>query len=327
MPQISIIVPLYNEADAFSELIERLTNVIDDFPGSVEVILIDDGSNDGTTQQVTALALADRSYQAVVLSRNFGHQVALSAGLKYARASEAVFIIDGDLQDPPELLETFYAKFKLGYDVVYGIRRNRKESNLKRLSYFLYYRMQKLISSSDTAIDSGDFSLISRRVVDILNSMPEDNRYLRGLRTWVGFEQIGIKYDRQRRTRGASKYSWRKLMGLASEGIFNFSKVPLKIITWTGIIAILVSTGYLAHTLFKKYILHDTPEGFTGLLFTIILLGGVQLVSIGIVGEYIYRIFSQVKQRPAFLVRERIVDRQIEEADDLEAVEKYITRS
>ena len=311
-PQISIVVPLYNESETFPLLVERLDALMQKLDLSIEVVLIDDGSKDDTAQQMYDKAMSDSRYQALFLSRNFGHQLALTAGLAHVRCTEAAMIVDGDLQDPPELLEEFYKHYQRGFDVVAGVRRKRKESGAKRLSYHLYYRLQKMMAHSESIEDSGDFSLISRRVVDVLNSMPEENRYLRGMRSWIGFKQTGVEYERDARAAGEPKYSWRMLLQLAYSGIFNFSNLPLKFITYTGVLAIFVSIGYLTHTLYKKYILQDTPEGFTGLLFTVILLGGVQLVSVGILGEYIARIFFQVKSRPLFLVRQHIADQQSE---------------
>jgi len=311
-PKISFVVPLYNESESFNNLVGRLNKVSASIPFPIEIVLIDDGSSDNTATLMQQLALLDEKYHCVFLSRNYGHQIALSAGLANARATEAVMVIDGDLQDPPELLLEFYSKFKEGYDVVYGIRKKRKESLLKKTAYHSFYRLLKSISYIDLPLDTGDFSLISRRIIDVLNKMPEESRYIRGMRSWIGFKQIGLEYEREERFAGTSKYSLTMLLKLAYNGIFNFSEFPIKVITNLGLISILVSLIYFIQTVYKKFIVHDyVPEGFTALLFAIILFGGVQLVSLGIIGEYVLRIFFQVKGRPLYVVKTKIVEKQI----------------
>lgn len=252
--------------------------------------------------------MADSKFTSIFLSRNFGHQNALSAGMQIARGTEGIFIIDGDLQDPPELLLEFYPYLAKDYDVIYAVRKKRKEGLIKRFAYKMYYRIQKRLSNIDIPVDSGDFSLISRRAADTLNSIPEESRYIRGLRTWIGFKQIGIEYDRGRREFGNSKYTFWNLLKLASNGILNFSDLPIRIITLIGITAIATSTAYLISVLIKKYVYHVVPVGFTALIAAIILFGGIQLFCIGILGEYIVRIFFQVKNRPKFIIKEIIKD-------------------
>jgi dolichol-phosphate mannosyltransferase len=305
-PQISIVVPLFNEAQSFSHLVERLNRLIAVTAQSIEVVLVDDGSTDSTPQLMQQLALLDGNYSCVFLSRNYGHQIALSAGLSAASGTQAVMVIDGDLQDPPELLPTFYQYYESGYDVVYAVRQQRKEGVVKRFLYFLFYRLLRSISYINIPLDSGDFSLISRRVVDVINKMPEESRYIRGLRTWVGFKQIGVPYERNERVAGVSKYSFKMLFRLAYNGIFNFSEFPVKLITNLGLCAIVLSLIYLGITLIKKFVYNSVPEGFTALLFTIILFSGVQLVCLGVIGEYVLRIFFQVKGRPLYIVKNKI---------------------
>ncbi len=225
-PQISIVAPLYNESETFPLLVSRLNALMDSLDLTIEVLLIDDGSKDGTATLMRQLALLDGRYHCVFLSRNHGHQLALSAGIASARATEALFIIDGDLQDPPELLPEFYKEYKAGNDVVYAVRRKRKESAFKKAAYFLFYRILKSISYVEIPLDSGDFALISRRVADVLIKMPEESRYLRGMRSWVGFNQKSIVYERDERAAGESKYSLKMLFKLAYNGIFNFSEFP-----------------------------------------------------------------------------------------------------
>ncbi len=310
VPQVSIVIPLYNESEVLPQLVDRINKLINSSPLTIEVVLVDDGSRDNTAEQIQRLSLIDARYQCVILARNYGHPLALTAGLAAATASEAVMIIDGDLQDPPELLHDFYELYKQGNDVIYAVRKKRKEGALKKFAYHTFYRILKSISYIDIPLDSGDFSMVSRRVVDVLNKMPEESRYVRGMRTWIGFKQVGYEYERDARAAGDSKYSFKKLLKLAYNGIFNFSEFPVKLITNMGIISISVSIIYLVTVLVKKYVYHNVPEGFTALLFSIILFSGVQLLSLGIIGEYVLRIFFQVKGRPLYIVKKRIVNKE-----------------
>jgi polyisoprenyl-phosphate glycosyltransferase len=305
IPQLSIVIPLFNEEQVFETLINSLNSTLYSSSIKCEVVLVDDGSSDNTSRLIRELCIKDSRYQGILLSRNHGHQLALTAGMAFAKGSEGIMVMDGDLQDPPELIETFYKKMKEGYDVVYAIRTKRKEPVLKKAAYWLYYRIQKLISSFNIPIDSGDFGMMSRRVVDQLNLMPENSRYLRGMRSWVGFKQIGITYERSARQAGESSYSFKQLLGLAYNGIFNFSEIPVKFITRTGFITIILSLLYLGITLYKKIFLNEVPEGFTALIMAIVLFSGVQLISLGIIGEYVLRIFFQVKNRPLYIVSSR----------------------
>ena len=307
-PQISIVAPLYNESESFPHLVQRLTQLMDSLPLPIEVVLVDDGSRDTTALQMRQIALTDPRYHCVFLSRNHGHQLALTAGLAAARATEALFIIDGDLQDPPELLPDFYQKMQEGYDVVYAVRRKRKENFIKKTGYFLFYRLLKSISYVDIPLDSGDFALISRRVADVLNQMPEESRFLRGMRSWVGFKQTGFEYERSERVAGESKYSFKQLFGLAYNGIFNFSEFPIKFMTRAGGVAIGIALIYFVIVIVKKLFFAGIIEGFTALLFVIILFSGLQLMSLGIIGEYVLRIFFQSKGRPLYVVKEEIIE-------------------
>lgn len=310
-PQINIIVPLYNEEKVFNELFRRLQQVISSSKLLISVILIDDGSKDNTPNLIKDACLKDENFKGILLSRNFGHEKALSAGLSLSNATEAVFIIDGDLQDPPELVEEFYEQLQKGYDVVYAVRKKRKENLLKRISYKTFYRILNKISYINIQIDSGDFSMLSTRVVEQFNKMPEDSRFLRGMRSWVGFNQIGFEYERSERHSGESKYKIKGLIKLALNGLFNFSEYPIKFITRLGIITLIISVSYFIYTLIKHYFLGGVPEGFTALFFLITLFGGAQLVAIGIIGEYILRIFFQVKNRPLFIIKEVIENKTI----------------
>jgi dolichol-phosphate mannosyltransferase len=315
-PIVSIVIPLYNEEQVFDRLISRLDSVLMNFEYATEVVLIDDGSRDNTAALMKAKCLSDARYTGLFLSRNHGHQLALSAGLAHAKGSEAIMVLDGDLQDPPELINEFYSLYKNGNDVVYAIRKNRKEGPLKKLAYWAYYRLQKSVSNFNIPIDSGDFGLMSRRVVDKLNAMPEQSRYLRGMRSWVGYKQVGYEYSRDERKEGQSNYGWKQLLGLAFNGIFNFSEFPIRLITKLGLATIIISLIYLGDVLYKKLFTDQVvPVGFTAILMAIILFSGVQLISIGIIGEYVLRIFFQVKNRPLFIVKEKISDKEISDSN------------
>jgi len=307
-PQVSFVIPVYNEESNLPMLVDRIVKIMDQSSIHLEAVLVDDGSRDNSRQILQQLALSDPRFHVILLSRNHGHQLALTAGLSVARGSEGVFVLDGDLQDPPELLDTFYRKHKEGYDVVYAIREKRKEVFYKRFAYFIFYRILKKIANIEIPLDSGDFSFISRRVVDVLNKMPEESRFIRGMRTWIGFKQIGIAYDRQERASGDSKYSFGKLVQLALNGIYNFSEFPVKFVMILGGLAISSSVLYLISVIIKKMFFDQVIEGFTALLFVVILFGGIQLLAIGILGEYILRIFFQSKSRPNFIIEAEILD-------------------
>ena len=251
------------------------------------------------------IARNDKRVKIIVNNRNFGHIRSPYWGILQT-SGDATIYLASDLQDPPELLESFYAKFQEGYDVVYAVREKRKEVFYKRFAYFIFYRILKKIANIDIPLDSGDFSFISRRVVNVLNKMPEESRFIRGMRTWIGFRQIGIAYDRQERASGDSKYSFSKLVQLALNGIYNFSEFPIKFVTSLGGFAIISSVLYLISVIIKKLFFDQVIEGFTALLFVIILFGGIQLMAIGVLGEYILRIFFQSKSRPNFIIEKEI---------------------
>lgn len=305
-PDFSIVIPLFNEEESFHLLTARILSLIDHHPLQFEVIFVDDGSQDLTAEKMKQIAIKDPRFQAIFLSRNFGHQIALTAGLRYVTATQGILVMDGDLQDPPEMFEPFYQRFTEGYDVVYAIRKTRKSGLLLKLSYLLFYRIMQKSSYINIPPDCGDFSLMSRRVVNYINAMPEESRYIRGLRAWVGFRQVGIPIDRPERERGKTKYSFRNLFSLALNGIFNFSKYPIRFTMMLGIVSISLALFYFFITLLRKIFIGDVPSGFTALLFMIILFGGIQLIAIGTIGEYILRIFFQAKKRPLFIVKETV---------------------
>ncbi|MCX6185715.1 MAG: glycosyltransferase family 2 protein [Bacteroidetes bacterium] len=317
--ELSIIVPLYNEEKNITKLCDALISIIQKLNYATEILLIDDGSKDNTANIISSIAISDDRFNSIILSRNHGHQLALTAGFRYVRASKAIFILDGDLQDPPEMIVNFLEKFNQGYDVVYGIRKNRKESFLKKQMYWFYYRLIKNIANIDLPADSGDFALISRKVVDYLNTMPEQNRYLRGMRAWVGFKQTGIEYNRSARHDGKSNYSWKKLFELAYSGIFNFSDLPVKFITRLGVISTIIALFYLTTVFIKRIWFDGVPVGFTALIAAIVMFGGVQLISLGIIGEYVLRIYKQVQQRPLFIVDKIVRDKKIHNGQDFQS--------
>lgn len=303
-PTLNYVIPLYNEEEVFHKLIVRLNSILDVSQETIQVILVDDGSKDNTASLISKLAQTDCRYKAVLLSRNFGHQIALTAGLAQVTASEAVMVLDGDLQDPPELIEQFYIKLKEGYDVVYAIRQTRKEVWWKQWAYAGFYRLQSKLTNIAIPIDSGDFCMMSRRVVDCLNAMPEESRYIRGMRSWVGFKQTGISYHRDARADGDTKYPISKLFKLAFNGVFNFSEAPIQFVTLIGMLTIFISGGYLAWILFEKIVYDTAPRGFTAIILLITLFGGAQMMAIGLLGEYVLRIFFQTKGRPLYIIKE-----------------------
>lgn len=305
---IAFVIPLYNEEDVFEALIGRLKKIVVDHKSlAFKFILVDDGSTDATKELLLNTATNSEHFKALILSRNFGHQIAVTAGLSVCEDYETVMIIDGDLQDPPELCIDFYNRLNEGYDVVYGIRKKRKESVVKRSSYYMFYRLLNRISGIHLPEDSGDFCMITNRIIRIMNAMPEQSRYLRGMRAWVGFKQIGFPYERQARFAGEPKYNFKMLAGLAYNGIFNFSDYPIKLVTGLGAIGVSVSIIYFIYNLAIRLLSDEVPTGFTALVFLIILFGSIQLVFLGVLGEYIIRIFFQSKNRPNFLI-EKIIE-------------------
>jgi glycosyltransferase involved in cell wall biosynthesis len=300
--EISILVPLFNEDEVFHSLIERLQNVINDATFECSVYLINDGSYDKTYQMINEICEIDERFIGIHLSKNFGHQHAVAAGLTICEGTLGALIIDGDLQDPPELIHQFYKLMLDGNDVVYAVRTNRKESFAKKILYKLYYKLQKHISNYNIPIDSGDFSMISRRVINQLNIMPEKDLYYRGMRAWIGFKQVPYVYERDARFAGKSKYTFKLLFNLAYKGIFNFSDFPIQFITRLGFISVFVSLLYFGYNLYRKLIYNDIPQGFTATILAIILFSGVQLISLGVIGQYLLRIFKQVQNRPLFII-------------------------
>ena len=303
-PCYSIIVPLYNEQDVLPELCRRLRAAVARLHGPAEIIFVDDGSVDGTIGILRAWQSEDKFIRIVSLSRNFGHQAAVSAGLCYAEG-DAVAVLDGDLQDPPELLPDFFAKLDEGWDVVYGIRRQRRGAILKRLSYFVFYRLLHRLAHIDIPLDAGDFCAMRRRIVDHLNRLPETDRFVRGLRAWVGFRQTGIPYERDQRQAGIPKYTIGKLVQLSLDGLLSFSYAPLRWLAAIGFVLCAVSFIGILVVLYR-YLFTLYVPGYTSLAVLVLFFGGVQLLTGGLIGEYVGRTAQQVKGRPLYVVDELI---------------------
>ena len=300
--RLSVAIPLHNEEAGIPELLRRLSAVLDAVPGGPhEMVLVDDGSRDRTLELLQAASRTDRRLVIIALSRNFGHQSALSAALDFV-TGDVIIAMDGDLQDRPEAIPALLAKHREGFDVVYAQRAKRKESWPLRLSYFVFYRLLASLADTQLPLDSGDFALMSRQVVDQMRAAPEHNRYLRGLRSWVGFRQAGLVVERDERYAGTTNYGPLKLLKLASDGLFSFSIVPLRAAAMLGLIAILLSTAFSLYTLYAKLFLDRAPVGFTSLMLFMSFLTGVQLFFLGIIGEYIGRIYQETKRRPLYVV-------------------------
>jgi dolichol-phosphate mannosyltransferase len=300
-PGLSVVVPLYNEEENLPELYRRLTGSLAAVGIDYELIFVNDGSRDTTPALIDELALRDPSITALHLSRNFGHQAALSAGIDAARG-RAVVLMDGDLQDPPEVLGQFITAWREGNDVVYAIRAKRKESLFKRFAYALFYRLLRVTSDLDIPLDSGDFCLLDRKVVDALAALPERQRFVRGLRTFVGFKQVGLTYERDARHAGEPKYTFRALVRLALDGLVGFSGAPLSLVSWLGIFSLLVALVLTGWVLLDSWSNHSAPRGWASTMVVVMYLGGAQLTSLGILAEYLRRIFLEVKGRPTYVV-------------------------
>lgn len=300
--RISIAIPLHNEEPVIPELLSRLEKTLSSIEGGPhEIVLVDDGSTDSTAAVLEEAARSNSKLVVVVLSRNFGHQAALTAALDNV-SGDAVVLMDADLQDRPEAIPLFLEKYRQGYDVVYALRMNRKEPFLLRAGYKAFYRLLGMISDMRIPMDAGDFGLVSWRVVVELRRLGEHHRYLRGLRSWVGFRQIGIEVERDARFAGTAKYNVRRLFKLAFDGIFSFSTLPIRAATLFGIVALAVSGVYSLYTLYAKLVLHISPQGFTAIIILVTFLSGVQMTFLGVIGEYLGRVYEEAKTRPVYIV-------------------------
>jgi dolichol-phosphate mannosyltransferase len=300
-PTLGLVIPCYNEESVLPQLLNALEVFAAKAPCPVRVLFIDDGSKDRTFELLARASQANPRIACVRFSRNFGHQIAVSAGLRYVEG-DIVGVLDADLQDPPEVLLQMMGKWREGFDVVYGVRQNRKEGVLLRTAYALFYRLLKRVANVDLPLDAGDFCLMDRRVVDCLKRMPEHAPFIRGLRGWVGFKQTGFPYDRAARAGGESKYDLARLLKLAIQGLVSFSGVPLQLAAWFGLLASGVGFCLMIWALVSALVLDKVPPGWASLAVMVLFFGGVQLIVLGIMGEYLGRIFEEVKNRPHFVV-------------------------
>ncbi|NEQ17941.1 MAG: glycosyltransferase family 2 protein [Moorea sp. SIO3E2] len=303
-PTYSLVIPVYNEENSILELYRRISTVMDQL-GEAELILVNDGSCDRSLELMRDLHQKDPRVCYLSLSRNFGHQIAVTAGLNFVRG-QGIIVLDADLQDPPEIIPVLVEKWQQGYQIVYAQRtQRRRESWLKRFPAYLFYRLLRRLANVEIPLDTGDFCLMDRRVVDVLNAMPERNRYVRGLRSWVGLRQTSVSYVRDPRFAGDIKYTIRKSLALAVDALVSFSKVPLRIATYLGLLATAIALLMAGLVLYWRIFEPNSPvTGFATIMIAIFFLGAVQLVSIGILGEYVGRIYEEVKGRPLYVLSE-----------------------
>ena len=301
---VSVVVPVYNEAEVIGEMYRRLTHVASSLPDlEYELVVVDDGSRDESYAALVSLARSDPRLRVLKLSRNFGHQTAITAGIDVARG-DAVVIIDADLQDPPEVIPEMVQRWREGFDVVYGVREKRAgETMMKLATASVFYRMLGRMTNVSIPVDAGDFRLMSRRAADQLRAMREKDRFVRGLISWIGFRQASIPYHREARFAGTTKYPLRKMLKFAVDGLTSFSTLPLKLATWLGYLASAFAFIYLASVFVQKW-LGRTVEGWATIMVAMLFMGGVQLICLGIMGEYIGRIFTESKGRPLYVVEE-----------------------
>ena len=306
LPTISIVLPVFNEEQTLPFLHTRLTTVMRQLGETYEVIFINDGSRDGSLEVLKKLSREDPALKVVSLSRNFGHQAAITCGLDYARG-RAVIIMDADLQDPPELICQMIEKWREGYDVVYAIRERRQgESVFKRATAALFYRLIRRLAHVEIPADTGDFRLLSRRAVEALKSSKERNRFIRGLVSWIGYRQTGVRFAREARVAGETKYPFRKMLKFSVDGIIAFSFLPLQFASYFGFLISGLSFLYIVYAVILKLLTDRPLIGWTSVIVAILFVGGVQLITVGVIGEYIGRIYEEVKQRPLYLVDEAL---------------------
>jgi len=300
---VSIVIPIYNESLNIDILIKRCTEQFNKLDENFEIICVDDGSKDDSLAQLKAAHQIDKRIKVISLSRNFGHQRAVLAGLTFTKGA-FIGVMDGDLQDPPEVFFDFYDTLKNGYDVVYGVRKKRKENKIKRFAYWAYYRLLDKITDTEIPLDSGDFCMVRRRVLEKVLEMPEQSLYLRGLRAWVGFKQTPLEYERAPRLEGESKYTFKQLFQLGYNGIFSFSSLPIRLMRRIGYFTIVASFIYSLRVLFNYFFYNTAPEGFVSTILAIAYFSGVQLICIGLIGEYVYRTYDETRKRPMFIADE-----------------------
>lgn len=303
--KISLIIPVYNSSQFLHKTVKAVDDQKKESNWDLELILIEDGSPDNSFEVIEKLAKEYHYIKGIKLSRNFGHQIAVRTGLSYA-TGDYIAIIDDDLQDPPSLLPRFFEQLNQGYEVAYGIRKKRKEDRLKKIAYVSFYRFLNMISDTKIPLDSGDFCVMTKNVKDKMLTLHEQNPYLRGIRAWVGFKQIGLEYERSGRIEGESGYSLKKLIKIAKDGIFSFSSLPLQIISLLGNTGLLISILFTLFTIFRYFNNEIEVAGYTTIIILMMFFSSVLLISLGIIGEYIYRIYNEVRNRPHTIIEKTI---------------------
>ena len=307
-PTLSVVVPVKNEEDGILPFIERVSAILDNVAadGGWEILFVDDGSTDATLAAIVAANLSDARVRGLSLSRNFGKEAALSAGLDHARGA-AVIPMDVDMQDPPEVLPEMVAKWRAGHEMVFGVRRSRAEDSFaKRVTAGLFYRAHNMVSADKIPENAGDFRLMDRKVVDVIRAMPERNRFMKGLFAWAGFRQAAVEYDRAERETGTTKFNYWKLWTLALDGITSASTVPLRIWSYVGAVVALFAMAYAGFIAVETIIFGNSVPGYASIMTSVLFLGGVQLISLGVLGEYVGRILTETKQRPLYVVRDTV---------------------
>ncbi|MFO7880324.1 MAG: glycosyltransferase [Bacteroidales bacterium] len=319
---ISLVLPVYNEAANLPECYNKLEEVLKEISPCYELIFVNDGSTDSSLEIIKAFARHNPAVKFIDLSRNFGQQVAISAGIEHA-LGQRVAIMDADLQDPPELLKSMYNKMDEGWEVVYGRRKNRKgETFLKRMTAKMFYRFLSRMTNVNIPVDTGDFRMMDRKVVDVLNHMPERDRFIRGQVAWIGFRQTEIVYMRSGRRKGKTGYSYKKMFRFALDGMTSFSDFPLRFATWLGFVFSIISFGLIIWALYQRLIAGSYVQGWTSLIISVLFFGGIQLIALGIIGEYISRIGSNVRQRPMYVINEKNTDKKKVDETEKEVDEK-----
>ncbi|HZY79966.1 MAG TPA: glycosyltransferase family 2 protein [Cyclobacteriaceae bacterium] len=304
MTDIAVVIPVFNEENNVSLLYDRLHGVMNSVGKTYRFVFVNDGSRDGTLQKIRELSAKDKHVKYIDLSRNFGHQVAVTAGLHFAKGKRVV-IIDADLQDPPELIVDMDKKMDEGWNVVYARRKQRKgESFFKRITARMFYRLLKGITAVDIPVDTGDFRMMDWKVVEVLNRMPEQHKFIRGMVSWVGFKQTYVEYDRDQRHSGKTGYTFRKMLRFAIDGITGFSNAPLKVATWMGFGFSIISFLLILYTLYARFVSGNYVQGWASIMISILFIGGIQLICLGLIGEYIIRMDANLRQRPLYIINE-----------------------
>ncbi len=301
----SIVIPIFNEEKNIMEMYRRLHKVCKTLDASTEIIFVNDGSKDNSADEVLQIRKNDQQVKLINFSRNFGHQIAVSAGLDFA-SGDSVVIIDADLQDPPEVIPNLVAQWKAGYEVVYAVRKKREgDSAFKKFTAWAFYRLLNSITGIAIPVDTGDFRLIDKKVVVSIRSLSERHRFLRGLVSWVGFKQIGVEYEREARFAGSTKYPLKKMLRFAFDAITSFSHVPLQMATFWGFIVSFIAFAASVFFLYLRFFTNNFEPGFTSIILAILFLGGIQLITLGTIGEYLGRIYDEIKARPLYLIAEK----------------------